>query len=308
MEDSATDSPGHDPGVGPGRAPVTRTRSLLRPVLFAIGLALIVAAGVIYWRSTAWESTDNAQIDGFVFPVSARVSGHVLRVMVDDNQYVQAGTVLVQLDPKDYEVAVAIAQGELANNQAAAAALLTGVPIASTDTASQIAISQADIDGTKAGFAAAQRQFEAAQASLRQAEANDLKAQDDLARYKPLAAKDEIPQQQVHVGREQPAGHGRSGRGRSCVGGGSRRSGDASPRPDRPGPGRARIRSYRSATGLGPTFSCPRRRGRDRAIDGATAAGAVESAGTRRSSRRSPGSSGGDRFSQVRTSRQVNSC
>lgn len=152
--------------------------------MLAAGLAVIViAGGIYYWRSTAWESTDNAQIDGFVFPVSSRISGHVTRVMVDDNQYVEAGTVLVQLDPKDYEVAVAVAKGTLANNEASAAALLTGVPITSTDTASQISTSQADIDGAKAGFGAAERQFEAAQASLREAEANDLKAQDDVARY-----------------------------------------------------------------------------------------------------------------------------
>jgi membrane fusion protein (multidrug efflux system) len=168
----------------------------MRGALLVVGFSVIVIAGVIYWRSTAWESTDNAQIDGFVFPVSSRVSGHVMRVMVEDNQYVEAGTVLVQLDPKDYEVAIAVARSALANNEATAAALLTGVPITSTDTASQISTAQADIDGAKAGFAAAERQFEAAQASLREAEANDLKAQDDVARYRPLAAKDEIPQQQ----------------------------------------------------------------------------------------------------------------
>jgi membrane fusion protein, multidrug efflux system len=201
MEDSATNTTGNDaaangPGVGPGVAPARRARPVLRLVMLAVGLAVVAIVGVIYWRSTAWESTDNAQIDGFVFPVSSRVAGHVLRVMVEDNQYVEAGTVLVQLDPKDYEVAVAIARGQLANDEASAAALLTGVPITSTDTASQISTARADIDGAKAGFAAAERQFEAAQASLREAEANDLKAQDDVARYKPLAAKDEIPQQQ----------------------------------------------------------------------------------------------------------------
>ena len=111
--------------------------------MVVLGLAVIVIAAGIYWRSAAWESTDNAQIDGFVFPVSSRVSGYVTRVMVDDNQYVEAGTVLVQLDPKDYEVAVAIAQGKLANDEASAAALTTGVPITSTDTASQISTAQA---------------------------------------------------------------------------------------------------------------------------------------------------------------------
>ena len=201
MAESETETSGNEttpngPGVGPGRAPAKRPRWVMRGALLVVGFAVIVIAGVIYWRSTAWESTDDAQIDGFVFPVSSRVSGHVMRVTVEDNQYVEAGTVLVQLDPKDYEVAVAVARSALANNGASAAALLTGVPITSTDTASQISTAQADIDGAKAGFAAAERQLEAAQASLREAEANDVKAQDDVARYRPLAAKDEIPQQQ----------------------------------------------------------------------------------------------------------------
>jgi membrane fusion protein (multidrug efflux system) len=173
-----------------------RTRTF---VFAAIGLALVAYAGVRYWRSTAWESTDNAQIDGFIYPVSSRVSGQVTRVMVDENQYVQAGTVLAQLDPKTYEVAIAIAKATLANDEASASALRTNVPITSTDTASQLSTAQADVENTNAGLEVAQRQFEAAQAALREAEANDLKAQDDVARYKPLAAKDEIPQQQYSL-------------------------------------------------------------------------------------------------------------
>ena len=152
---------------------------------------------MIYWRSPAWESTDNAQIDGFIFPVSSRVSGYVTRVMVDDNQYVEAGTVLVQLDPKDYEVAVCHrAAATLANDEASAAALRPGSPSRRRTRPASISTAQADIDERESRTRAAERQFEAAQASLREAEANDLKAQDDVARYKPLAAKDEIPQQQ----------------------------------------------------------------------------------------------------------------
>jgi membrane fusion protein, multidrug efflux system len=124
------------------------------------------------------------------------VSGYVTQVRVDDNQYVEAGTVLVQLDPKDYEVAVANAKATLANDQASAAALQTNVPITSVNTTSQLSTAQADVDSAQAGLLAAQKSFDAAQASLLQAEANDLKAQDDVNRYKPLAAKDEIPQQQ----------------------------------------------------------------------------------------------------------------
>src|SRR5437899_2162835 len=152
-------------------------------------IAIIAISVPLYRSYIAWESTDDAQIDGYVYPVSSRVSGYVTRVTVDDNQYVEAGTVLAQLDPKDYEVAVANAKATLANDQASAAALLASVPITSVNTSSQLSGAQADIENAKAGLVAAQRQFEAAQASLRQTEANDLKGQDDVNRYKPLAAK-----------------------------------------------------------------------------------------------------------------------
>ena len=149
----------------------------------------------MYRHYAAWESTDDAQIDGYIYPVSARVSGYVTRVTVDDNQYVEAGTVLAQLDPEDYKVALANARATLVNDQASADASQTNVPLTSVNTSSQLSGAQADVENAHAGLAAAQREFEAAQASLRQAEANDLKAQDDVTRYKPLAAKDEIPQQ-----------------------------------------------------------------------------------------------------------------
>jgi membrane fusion protein (multidrug efflux system) len=155
----------------------------------------MVIAVLLYRHYAAWESTDDAQIDGYIYPVSSRVTGYVTRVMVDDNQYVKAGTVLVRLDPKDYEVALANANATLANDQASAAALQTNVPITSINTSSELSSAAADVENFRAGLVAAQRQFDAAQATLRQAEANDLKAQDDVNRYKPLAAKDEIPQQ-----------------------------------------------------------------------------------------------------------------
>jgi membrane fusion protein (multidrug efflux system) len=163
--------------------------------LVVLVLAIVAISIPLYRHFAAWESTDDAQIDGYVYPVSSRVGGYVTRVTMDDNQYVEAGTVLAQLDPKDYEVAVANAKATLANDQASAAALQTNVPITSVNTSSTLSAAQADVENMKAGVAASQRQFDAAQASLRQAEANDVKAQDDVNRYKPLAAKDEIPQQ-----------------------------------------------------------------------------------------------------------------
>ena len=182
-------------GVGPG-GPPTRRRDVRRRVLLVVlGLAVILVSVLLYRYLSAWESTDDAEIDGYIYPVSSRVSGYVTRVTVDDNQYVEAGTVLVQLDPQDYKVALATARATLVNDQASAAALLTNVPLTSVNTLSQLSGARADVDNANAGLGAAQRQFDAAQAALRQAEANDLKAQDDVTRYKPLAAKDEIPQQ-----------------------------------------------------------------------------------------------------------------
>src|SRR5262245_12781721 len=141
---SPSEAESSGPRVGPGLAVVRRARPSRSIVVAAIGLLVAFAAGVWYWRAAAWESTDDAQIDGFVFPVSSRIAGHVARVLVDDNQFVEAGTVLVRLDPKDYEVAVAIARGKLANDEANAAALMTGIPITSADTASQLSKALAD--------------------------------------------------------------------------------------------------------------------------------------------------------------------
>jgi membrane fusion protein, multidrug efflux system len=194
--DSGTRKPSPT-GVGPG-GPPTRRRKMLRRMLWIVpGLIVLAGAGVLLYRYFGtFESTDDAQIDGYIYPVSSRVTGYVNRVMVDDNQYVQAGTVLVQLDPKDYQVAIASAKATLANDQASAASLAINVPITSVNTSSQVTNAEAEIHNAEAGLLGAQRQFDAAQASLRQAEANDLKAQDDVKRYGPLAAKAEIAQQQ----------------------------------------------------------------------------------------------------------------
>jgi membrane fusion protein (multidrug efflux system) len=188
--------PAATPGPSPAPPAVPAKGHGRRNLIVLVLLVLIAIGGVWYWYASAWESTDDAQIDGYVFPISARVRGHVVRVTVDDNQYVAAGTVLVQLDPKDYEVAVSVAQGQLANDRATAAATSAGVPITTTSTASRVSTAEATIDAAKAQINAAERQFEGTQASLRQTQANDLRAQDDVNRYKPLAAKDEIPQQQ----------------------------------------------------------------------------------------------------------------
>ncbi|HKS76159.1 MAG TPA: biotin/lipoyl-binding protein, partial [Terriglobales bacterium] len=115
----------------------------MRWLIALIALVAVGASALLYRYLAAWESTDDAQIDGYIYPVSSRVSGYVTRVLVDDNQRVEAGTVLVQLDPEDYDVALANAKATLANDQASATALRTNVPITSVNTSSQLSTAQA---------------------------------------------------------------------------------------------------------------------------------------------------------------------
>jgi membrane fusion protein (multidrug efflux system) len=165
-------------------------------MLIAIGALLVLVAAVLLWRYfSSYESTDDAQVDVHLYPVSARVSGYVIRVNVDDNQWVQKGTVLVEIDPKDYEVAVAQAKANLANAEATAQSLNITVPITSVSTTSQLTSTASDIENATAGVTAAEKQLVAAHAQLEQAEAANVKAQDDVVRYKLLVDKKEVADQ-----------------------------------------------------------------------------------------------------------------
>jgi membrane fusion protein, multidrug efflux system len=167
-----------------------------RRALMFVVIAGLLVVGVLFWRYlNTYESTDDAQGDVHLYPVSARISGYVIKVNVDDNQWVQQGTVLVEIDPKDYETAVAQAQANLASAEATAQSLNITVPITSVNTASQLQSTASDIENAKAGITAAEKQLSAAQAQVQQAEANDVRAQDDLHRYKLLVDKREVSEQ-----------------------------------------------------------------------------------------------------------------
>src|ERR1700730_3638774 len=159
-------------------------------------LVLLIVGFFAYRYFTSYESTDDAQVDGHVNSISARVSGHVTKLNVLDNQYVQPGPVLVEIDPADYQVAYERAKADFDDAQAAAVAAGVNVPITSVNTTSQVSATEADVNSARAGIQVAQQQFEAAKAELQQAEANNVKAQNDLARYKQLVDKQEISQQQ----------------------------------------------------------------------------------------------------------------
>jgi membrane fusion protein (multidrug efflux system) len=162
-----------------------------------LGVIVLLIAGIFLWRYfTSYESTDDAQIDGHVNSISPRISGHVIKLNVQDNQYVETGTVLVEIDPTDYQLAVARAQADFNDAKATADAASVNVPVTSVNTASQLSSADADVLNAQAGIKAARQQLEAAKANLQQADANNVKAQNDLGRYKQLVEKQEISQQQ----------------------------------------------------------------------------------------------------------------
>jgi len=178
------------------RARRLRPHSKKRVILIAV-LALAVAAGGswLWYYLGGYESTDDAQVDVHIAQVSARISGYVIKVDVGDNQYVQKGTVLVEIDPRDYQVAVDKARADLANAEATAQSLNINVPITSVNTSSVLASSASDVQSSNAGIIAAEKQLAAARAQVDEAEANNVKAQDDLRRYKLLVDKQNVSEQ-----------------------------------------------------------------------------------------------------------------
>ena len=177
------------------KLPGGRSRSYLREhsavkwALIIGGIVLLVALIVVWRYYTVRESTDDAQIDGHITPISARVSGTVISVNYRDNQFVDEGALLVQFDPKDYEVSIQHAEADLADTKATAVAAGTNVPITHTSTSNQL-------QNALAARNAAQKQVEAALARTREAEANYVKVAKDLERMSDLVQRDEISRQQ----------------------------------------------------------------------------------------------------------------
>ena len=162
-----------------------------------LGAALLVAVGIYLWiQHITWESTDDAQVQGHIMPISPRIGGNIQQVNVEEGQRVKAGDVLVTIDPTDYQVALARAQAELQDAEAQGRAAKTNVPITSVSTASQVSVARADVNNAQAGIDAAQKQVDAAQAKLSEAQATAAKNNADLERYKQLVAKEEISRQQ----------------------------------------------------------------------------------------------------------------
>jgi membrane fusion protein (multidrug efflux system) len=188
-----------DPKIAPPAEPAPpppQATSNRRSIVIGVVLLLVLGAAYAYWRSTFTEDTDDAQVDGNLYQVSSRITGHVIKVYVDDNQQVQAGQPLVDIDPTDYQVALDQAQADLANTQAQYVTATVNVPITRVNVGTSVSTSSSDVKGSADSVAQADKQIEAATARVDQAKANAQKAQDDVDRYTPLVQKDVISKQQ----------------------------------------------------------------------------------------------------------------
>jgi len=166
-------------------------------------VALVVLAALfLYYRNR--ESTDDAQVDGHVTPIAAKISGRVGAVLVDDNQEVKAGQVLVKIDPRDYQAAVDQAKATLAFAESEARSAGVDVPRTRENVQSGTSNADAQLLAAQADFARSQVAHEQAQtadlawaqANVDKSRANARLAEADLARYLPLMEKGEISKQQ----------------------------------------------------------------------------------------------------------------
>ena len=202
----------------------TRSPLLKRPVFkFAFGLVAVLAlglAGRYYWHSRAYESTDNAFIQGTVTQISPKVGGYVTKVYVRDNQHVKQGEVLVELDARDYENRLAQAKAQLQAAQAQQKTAQLNVGLTSTTSAAAVkqaaaglSQAQANVQSREAQLSAYRSQILKAQAQtaaqvsnveqmraqLVSAQAEAARAQADAQRYQQLFAKDEVSRQQFET-------------------------------------------------------------------------------------------------------------
>jgi membrane fusion protein, multidrug efflux system len=169
-----------------------------------IPVVLFIAGYFGYERFFAHrEITDDAQIDGHINPVAAKIAGYVTSIDVKDNQPVKAGDVILRIDSKDYRVVLERAKADLAAAQSAAEAARSQVPMTSTSTSSQRSLADAGIEQAEGARSTALKEVETAKAKLesmraraRETDANYTRAIQDLERFKLLISKDEISRQQ----------------------------------------------------------------------------------------------------------------
>jgi membrane fusion protein (multidrug efflux system) len=166
-------------------------------LIFFLVLLTAAISGTFYWlHSRQFESTDDAQVDAHLNNVTSRIDGTITRVYVDDNQIVKAGQILIDLDGRDYKATLDQTLAQLNQARSMVIAERPNIPITEVESVTNISTGEAEVANAQAALAAAERDRDSAAAKVVEAEANNAKAQADLARYKLLIAKEEVSQQE----------------------------------------------------------------------------------------------------------------
>ena len=171
----------------------TPSRLKVNPVIVAVILLALVGAGLgWYLYSRGFEDTDDAQVDGHLNPISSRIDGTIKNVFVDDNQSVHRGEILVELDPRDDEVALEQAKAQADQAVAQLGASHPNLPITQITNRTDLASTRADVANAEAALSAARHDFDTAVAKLKEAQAVSERNQADFDRYKTLFEKNEV--------------------------------------------------------------------------------------------------------------------
>jgi len=185
-------------------APKGLANPKVRRLLFAGGAVVLAAIVTLFVYFHNRETTDDAQVDGHITPMASKVYGRVAQVLVEDNQPVKAGQVLVKIDPRDYQAALNQAKASLMLAESEARSAGVDVPRTRENVASGNSSADAQLLGAQADLAKAQATYEQAQTAdlawaqdnVDKSRANAELAKADLARYLPLMEKGEISKQQ----------------------------------------------------------------------------------------------------------------
>src|SRR5436305_3286582 len=168
-----------------------------RKALFIAALIVLLVAGTAGWMYfSSYESTDDAQVDGHLHPISTRISGTILSVNPDvqDSHFVQAGTVLAEIDPADFQAERDRAQAEYDRLQAGSVAAEKDIAVISSGSTGRLDLAHASVSEAEDSVASEQASLQAAEARLAGAEANFTRAEADRQRYEKLLSKHEISQ------------------------------------------------------------------------------------------------------------------
>jgi membrane fusion protein, multidrug efflux system len=194
----------------PPQAPSKRPIKAILAIAAGVGAIAAGSLGFNWWQYTAaHEETDNATVAGHVHQISARIPGNVSAVLVNDNQSVKQGQLLVKLDARDYQIKLQQAQADLAAAQQKASTAQINIALSAKNAEATGTQSQGDIGKAQAAIAQAQAQVSEAQAGipralaqLAQSQANLRKAQLDFDRFNQLFSEGAVAQRDLDTARQ----------------------------------------------------------------------------------------------------------